>query len=297
MQGAIPIDEYESITWYADNSELNGIKGAEIPDIHLFGGIIVDQSAEFLLRTEIEDIKEKYSGHRRAPIKWNFRDLKRLYKNHHLSDIYELLLESSKEWRLRVFESLSKFDITLIVACIEGYSTKRSTLKSVKNELTRYIFSNALMHLGLYVRETKPRDVRVVLDWPDKGNTTPFDLEYEHAFIQGQTFEHNIPYQCGNLEDLKFSDSVRFANAQCTTMLQVADMVVGATREFIQYCLGKKGIGQGVECLRKVWQKFLGAPNNVIGRGLIISPGNSELMSRMKDCIGTLSGFPSDLST
>ena len=277
-------------TYYADNSELNGIKGAEIPDILLFGGIVVDQSTEPELRASVENIKEKYSGYTRIPIKWNFKDLKRFYKKHQLLDIYEILLKSSKEWRLEIFENLSKFDIILIVACIEGYSTKRNTLKSVKDDLTRYVFSNALMRLGLHVQETRPRDALVILDWPDKGDTKPFDIEYEAAFIYGKTFDDNISYQCGNLEALGFYDSVRFANAQYTTMLQVADMVVGATREVIEYCLRKKGVGQGVKCLQKVWTKFRGAPNNILGRGLIIPSGNSALLNRMKDCIGILAG-------
>ena len=289
MQGAISSDEYKSITWYADNSELNGIKGAEIPDILLFGGIVVYHSAESSLRIEIEDIKEKYSGHRRAPIKWNFKDLKRFYEENQLEGVYQVLLDSSREWRLEIFESLSKFDIKLIIACIEGYSVKRDTLKAIKDNLTQYIFSNALMRLGIYVRETRPDNTLVVLDWPDKGNTKPFDIEYEHAFIHGKTLD-GITYQCGSLQDLGFADSVAFANARHTTMLQIADMIVGASREFIQYCLEKKGIGQGVECLRKVWSKFRGSPNNIVGRGLVIPSGNRDLMDRMKNCIESLSG-------
>ena len=44
--------------WYADNSELNGIKYAEIPDILLFGGVIVGADAEAYLQSEIEKIKK-----------------------------------------------------------------------------------------------------------------------------------------------------------------------------------------------------------------------------------------------
>jgi len=292
LQGTASSDGYKSITWYADNSELNGIRGAEIPDILLFGGIIVDRSAESSLRRKIGDIKEKYSGHRRVPVKWNFKDLKRFYEENQLEGAYQVLLNSSREWRSEIFESLSEFDIKLIVACIEGYSVRRDTLKSVKDNLTQYIFSNALMRLGIYVQETQPHNTLVVLDWPDKGNTKPFDIEYEHAFIHGETLD-GITYLCGSLRDHGFADSVAFANARYTTMLQIADMVVSASREFIQYCLGKKGIGQGVECLRRVRSHFLGSPNNIIGRGLIISSGNNELMNRMKNCIDILSGLTS----
>lgn len=292
MQGTASSGGGKSLTWYADNSELKGIKGAEIPDILLFGGILVDQNAESSLRVEIQDIKEKYSGDRHVPVKWNFKDLKRFYEDNQLQDTYQVLVKSSREWRLEIFEKLSEFDIKLVVACIEGYSVRRDTLKSVKDDLTRYIFSNALMRLGLYAQETKPRNVLVVLDWPDKGNTKPFDVEYESALIYGKTSDGNVIYKSGKLEALGFSDSVTFANDKYTTMLQIADIIVGATRELIEYCLGKKDVGQGIECLRKVWSKFRGSPHNIVGRGLIIPSGNNELMNRIKNCIGILLDSP-----
>lgn len=266
--------------WYADNSELNGIKDADIPDILLFGGVIIEQEAELQLCKHIDEIKAR-CGFPRAPIKWNMKDLKAVYKRYDRTDAYQSLLASSREWRRELFEAIAAVDCTILVACIEGYSSKRAILKERKNDLTRYVFSDALMRYGLHVRDKKPGMAHVVLDWPDKGISEPFDLEYACAFGQGQTSEGNVTYRCGKLSGLSFADSVVFTNMLHCQMLQVADFVVGATREFLECCMGKKEGGQGVDCLRIVRDKFRGAPANIVGWGLIVPTGNQNLRSNV----------------
>lgn len=267
--------------WYADNSELNGIKDAEIPDILLFGGLVISHDAERQLQLDVEKIKKRHAHHR-APVKWNMKDLRDLYKGQDVLPLHEKLTKSSREWRAEIFECLSATDCVLLVACIEGYSSKRSILKERKDELTRFIFTNGLMRYGLHVRDAKPRSAQVVLDWPDKGLSKPFDSEYAAAYRGGSTTDKNVTYRCGKLSNLGFSDSVFFANMHHSTMLQVADLVVGATREFLECCLGKKAGGQGLDCLKLVRGKFRGAPDNIVGRGLIIPSGNSAFLGSVK---------------
>ncbi len=103
--------------WYADNSELNGIREAEIPDILLFGGISVAPHDEAPLRQAIELVKGKY-GHPRAPVKWNFKDLKALYEKQNQTALYEQLKGTSKHWREEIFQAANEFDFTIIVACV-----------------------------------------------------------------------------------------------------------------------------------------------------------------------------------
>jgi hypothetical protein len=105
------------LRWYADNSELNGIREAEIPDILLFGGIAVAPHAEAPLRQAIELVKGKY-GHPRAPVKWNFKDLKALYEKQNQTALYEELKDTSKQWREQIFQAANEFDFTIVVACV-----------------------------------------------------------------------------------------------------------------------------------------------------------------------------------
>ena len=264
-----------SMKWFADNSELNGIKEAEIPDILLFGGIAVPAAVEKTLRDQIEEVKSKHA-HPRAPIKWNMKDLRSLYQKHKREDVYKKLIASSREWRGEIFSILEASEITLILACIESYSASREQIKSNKEQLTRFSFNNGLMRFGLHVQETCPDNAMVILDWPDKGNARPFDTEYSSAFNLGKTKCGSIEYTCGSLNQLNFSDSPVYSNMNHSTLLQAADLVVGATREVIECCLGKKEDGQGVDCVRIVKDKFRGAPNNVVGRGISVSTGNKK---------------------
>lgn len=175
--------------WWADNSELHGIKEAEIPDILMFGGIIANEDAELELCKAVEAIKERYTNHARAPIKWNVRDLKDFYEKQKRDDLYRKLIESVRDWRMEIFQVIARVECTLIVACIECYSKKRDVLKQKKADLVRYIFSNGLMRFGLHVRETAPSYAQVVLDWPDKSDSKPFDEEYACAYSSGESLD------------------------------------------------------------------------------------------------------------
>jgi len=272
------------VKWFADNSELNGIKKAAIPDILLLGGIAVPANIEHELRSQIEDIKAQYA-HRRAPIKWNMRDLKSLYEKQGQAEMQARLQQSSREWRQEIFSALAEFDVTLIVSCIEAYSADRKKIRETKEQLTRHSFSNSLMRFGLHVQEIRPDHAQVVLDWPDRSESKPFDAEYSSAFNRGFTSDGNVQYRCGSLANLRFLDSPTYANMYHSTLLQAADLVVGATREVIECCLGKKESGQGVDCARIVRNKFRGAPHQIFGYGVSVSSGNQNFSSSVKESL------------
>lgn len=273
--------------WFADNSELNGIKEADIPDILMFGGIAVPTDIEHELQSRIENIKGCYA-HPRAPIKWNMRDLKSLYERQGQAEIQVHLQDASREWRQEIFAALAEYEVTLIVACIECYSADREKIKATKEQLIRYSFNNGLMRLGLHVQNSHPDHAQVILDWPDRNDSKPFDMEYSSAFSKGVTAESSIPYKCGALSSLRFLDSPTYANMYHSTLLQVADLVVGATREVIECCLGKKESGQGVDCTRIVRDKFRGAPDQIFGYGISVSSGNRNFSNSVRNSLSEL---------
>lgn len=269
--------------WYADNGELHGIKGAEIQDILLFGGIIVRDDADRSLRDAIEQVKGQYA-HRRAPVKWNVKDLKKIYRqDSHLADLYRPVLESAREWRRQIFQKLVDHEVTILLACIEAYSPKRAVIRTRKDDLAGYVFSNGLMRFGQHVSETKPVSAEVLLDWPDKGQSKIFDREYSYAYTRGTTRNGQVVYDCGPLSNLPFADSPRYLNMHHSTLLQAADLVVGATREVVECCLRKKEGGQGVDCARIVRHLYRGAPANVVSHGLSISTGNAVLRQAVSE--------------
>lgn len=273
--------------WFADNSELNGIKEAEIPDILMFGGIAVPAGVEHELRGTVEAIKGKYA-HPRAPLKWNMRDLKALYRKQGQEAMQKALQESSRDWRQEIFSAIAQFDITVIISCIEAYSSDRQKIKSSKADLTGHSFSNGLMRFGLHVKDRQPDHAQVVLDWPDRSESKPFDSEYSSAFNRGVTADGKVSYRCGPLADLRFLDSATYANMHHSTLLQTADLVVGAVREVVECCLDKKESGQGVDCARLVRDRVRGAPDRIFGYGLSVSSGNRGFSDAVKNGISDL---------
>ena len=141
------------------------------------------------------------------------------------------------------------------------------------------------MRFGLHVQELRPKKAEVILDWPDKGISKPFDLEFASAYNKGSTCSKSATYKCGQLKKLGFSDHLLYSNMNHSTLLQLSDLVVGATREFIIYTLDQKGNSFGIECLKRIKHRFRGYPKYIYGRGINVSSGNPILVRKLKDSI------------
>lgn len=277
-----------NIRWYADNSYIHGIWGAEIEDILMFGGIALDNGAKQAISAIMENVKKPYKQEADFPIKWNIRDLKEYYEKEGLAKLHQILLAESKEWRSQVFGAAAEIEFTIIIAVIKAYSQKRETIIETKERLTRYVFSNALMRVGHHAKEINADAVEVFLDWPE-GNQPRniFDEEYQSALIYGVTCEKQN-YHCGVLKELGFSDSVLFTSMKANSVLQFCDLIVGATKELVNLALGKEKDTFGFECMRELNMKFRGAPGSVVGRGLIIAPTTGELIEKVRQFIPKL---------
>jgi len=276
----------KAMRWFADNSELIGARGTEIPDMLFFGGIIVSPDMETELNKRIKAIKSKY-GPIRAPIKWNFKDLKLHYEKLDKAELYSKLLASSKEWRTEIFESVKDIEFTIVIAFVQSHSIKTTTIRGVKPDLTRYVFSNGLMRVALHAKETKSDECEIVLDWPDKSDPKPFNEEYESAYNSGCTSEGNVPYHSGPLKLLGFRDSVLFTPMLRCAPLQFADLVLGACREFIECSIGKKETGFGADLTKIIARRYRGYKGNIYGRGISVASGDSAFKAKVKTYINT----------
>jgi len=152
------------IRWYADNSYIHGIWGAEIEDILVFGGIALDREVENEISRIMDNVKGSYDIENDFPVKWNMRDLKKYYEKQGLSDLYKVLLEDSKVWRRQMFREAAGVDFTIIVALIKSYSTRRRVIKRNRERLTRYVFSDALMRVGHHVKDINGSSAELILD-------------------------------------------------------------------------------------------------------------------------------------
>lgn len=255
--------------WYADDSDIKTIKDMNIPNMVLIGGIVVNAENERALREAVEGAKRKF-GDKRWPVKWNFKDLKGKYEEQNKVEHYERMLEQMPDIRRAIFDAASNIQFIIIVSAVIGYSSDKKILIELKNDLCRYVFSNGLMRFSQHVKECRPNRAEVVLDWPDKNFSKPFDSEYAVAYSYGKS-KDGISYISGSLDSLLFNDSISYTRMSHSTLMQFSDMVLAATREFIQHALDESKSGHGIKLLNTLASKFRGFPNDVMGRGIIVN--------------------------
>jgi len=260
------------LKWYADNSEMSTEKGK--PNVLVFGGVIVDNKSEKQIESLLREIKTKYTCPT-LPIKWNFKDLKDVYAEWNRQEDYELLKQKSYEWRTQIFERSLDIDYKVVLACTERYPSK-IPLKQIKEQLTGITFTQALMRIGLFARDLPFRDnFEIILDWPDSSNPKPFNREYFRAYNLGQS-SSGVTFHSGPLMNLGFNDSLYFAKSTHSGVLQFADLVIGAAKDFILKTIQETDNSLGYDLTTKILSKYHGYPGRIIDYGMNFAPKNSN---------------------
>ncbi len=265
--------------WYGDNSELSGIWRAEMPDILLFGGIAISDSEGEKLHQRIAKIKEAYTKFGAFPIKWNFKDVKSWFDKHKHPEAFEPIQRDSKKWRIAIVDAAADINLRIVISIVKHHSAQKKVIKSTRNAVAHFAFSNALMRVGLLAAELRPESWEVVLDWPDAGDCSPYTEEYRTALWQGKCHHTpDVPYHCGPLSNLGFRENLLFTQMEDCPLMQFSDLVIGAVREFVDFALGKKAENAlGVRITQRLVSKFRGFPGRIIGRGISVAPTDGLL--------------------
>jgi len=276
------------IEFVCDNTELTAIWGAEAPDIVVTGGFAIDSLAMLSLVNEVRAIKTDLLGHPSVPVKWNMRDLRKALSLHGLSDLETALIERSDEIRKRLLEAVRRAGATIFISILLAYSNRRQVLGSCREDLVSYAFGNVLMRLGLFVSERcQGNEVQIILDWPDGANRTPFVNEYLTGWQHGRSGSgaNSVPYTCGALSRLRFHSGPLFGVTDIDERLQLADMIVGASRAFVNYCMSKLDERDfGVLQFRAIAAHlFDDAVGHVFGKGITVAPVNSDFSKLILD--------------
>ena len=276
------------IRWYADNSELNSIYYSQIPDILLFGGIVIREEDEQELRSKLNKLKSKISPDFHFPIKWNFKDLKTHFDTNNQKQLYSEINARSKEIREDIFTLTSSSEVKIITCCLLSHAVKRESMKLIKDKLAGCVFANGLQRFGIYISTLRTNaNIEVLLDWPDKSQPKPYNDEYESAYHHGRTV-YKQSYKCGKLSDLGFYEGLRFSKMTSCPFLQISDLIVGATRNLVDVAMGKNNDTFGFDMLKIVKDNFYGAPDNIVGRGICVSPTDHEISDKIKEIVNRL---------
>jgi len=269
--------------WYADDTSLKKNHTDSKRPVFLFGGILISREDEIELSNIMKSVKKAYTGPD-MPLKYNLKDLKDVYDRFEKQKEYEKLLEESNIWRKRIIQESLNFDYKIFISCIENFQADKKEQKTIKQDLSSYLFSNALMRVGLYVDDNELEYTQVILDWPEGNFSKPFDKEYFYAYNKGKNSDGQA-YYCRPLSKIGFDQTLYFARCNHSNLLQLTDIILGATRDWIETELQEREYSIGKELSKLFLPKFYGYPSNILGRGINISANNSTLKNQLKKII------------
>jgi len=274
-----------------DPSELTAFFGneapAKVPDVFVVAGYSVRSEQLLRLTRDAEKIKKEILGHANAPIKWNVDDLKRALKQHELSELLPTIKANRNPIRAALLKSLCDSEATVFLSAILAYSNRRQVLGESKNDLVRYSFGNFLMRVGLFCKEKRTTEVQLIVDWPDKSDRSLFVHEFYSGWKSGRsgTGTDSVNYHCGALSSLGFQAGLLFGVTDVDVRLQLADLVVGTCRSFINYCMGRCAQNDfGVQQFKAIAPHLdRDSQRRVFGRGIAVSPTNSDFSKKIAD--------------
>lgn len=191
------------------------------------------------------------------------------------------MLKKSREWRLEIFQLINSIDYKIIVSCIESYSEQTDVANKLKNDLNTYCFENVLMRAGLEAKELSGK-WQCVLDWPPDNDSKPFDRGYYQLFHSGKG-PSSTRATCGPLEPLGFSHSLHFTKANHSPMMQLTDLILGATRDHIECKIQGRESSVGTEAVDIFYNHFRNKDGVVPKYGVVVSTGNTRLAGQIKE--------------
>jgi hypothetical protein len=275
-----------------DASELIAVFGAEAPDTFVVAGYSVPSEKLRSLIQGAERIKKDVLGYANAPIKWNVQDIERALTLHGLSNLLPTIKEKRNELREALLELLCRSAATLFLSVILAHSNKKQVLGESKDDLVRYSFGNFLMRVGLFCKEKRPAEVQLIVDWPDGSKRSPFVQEFYCGWKDGKsgTGAESIEYHSGPLSSLGFRAGPLFGVTDVDVRLQLADLVVGTCRSFVNYCMDPTRKDDfGVQQF-KVIAPYLDRADGwrCFGRGITVAPANSHFSKTIFDGFNAL---------
>jgi hypothetical protein len=253
-------------TFYADDSYLKWKQSNIIEDTLIFGGILISSEEEKKIIKNIAGIKSRYKI-QGLPLKWNIKDCEKEYKDAGQYESFEWLRKESCYWRKEIIQLSLSVKYTIIICGGINHSNDKKRIVDFRSTITRYVFANLLQRLGMQVKQSNYDYVNVNLDWPTGNQHHPFTEEYKYAFNSGFS-KDNQKYYCGSLLNLNFKDTVTFSLCKESAMLQFTDLIVGATKDYLDTVIKGREYSFGYECANLFLHRFRGYPNNILSYGL-----------------------------
>lgn len=223
--------------YYADETEhAKGIKflGFHSHDkIFVFGGFSIPYENIIQLKNSIAKVKEAYGIPIHLPIKWNFKDnsMQKVYLDNLGKDRYDEVIKNSEAIREQVLQIISQdeLDIQIIVCC-----TYKDLVTKGSRDFFLECFANYLQRVGLDLQYGVANDVQVVIDTPAENRQSEMFNMFSQAYYNGVDDRGN-KYFSGPLKKYDIYPTLLAGSDLNSDELQIADMLVGATKDFLNW--------------------------------------------------------------
>jgi len=259
---------------FVDDTEFPATASGNKPDVFVFGGFFLTADRLGDLLIAISERKARHGLAPEDPVKWNLKDarLRRVYRERGKEDLLKRTIQASDRIRADLAQLAQEFDVTVMACALE-----RLYEHVDQRDCYRWAMENFLQRVGLMLEgrseELAGPSLVLVVDWPQrKSDKGLFDI-YAAGYHHGKAEDSDQLYFSGPLRDLGTLDCLVFGSTFHSAPLQLADIVVGITRDFLLWCY--KGTNE--KRVRKFFP-FIGnlfhrdGSGRIGGRGLHVSP-------------------------
>lgn len=233
---------------YLDDNFLSYDPGDPLEDVFIFGGFVIDSQHLRNLRFDFAVLKTVFGIRPSLPIKYNLRDqrLRQIYEYETEPDTLRQLLEvGSDNLRLESLRMLHKYPTIIFCAATRGYRDVQANRKVYY----QWSFQNVIQRIGMMAANKEmtisesegSASIFIVLDWPPQfiADKSLFKL-YQQAYYYGKGQSKQSTFYCGQLRKLGFYTTPLVSSVYHDPMLQLTDLVVGAVKDFLSFCLTEK---------------------------------------------------------
>lgn len=236
---------FTQLLLFCDDGDFKSLIRRDSSDVYLFAALGVDATRASDLEKAFALLKESCGLPPQGPVKYNMRDTKvvRWYADRQLRNVVDLFREQHvPKFRGRLYELLQQMNCFVLAAGKKAFLGPEK--KPENPTLTKsYAFCNLLQRLGMLAKynlarrdSTHPR-VQMTVDTPSEDfRKEPFDI-YAAAWQRGWCGSAlGQDFICGPLGSIGFSKTLLQASTLNTPLLQIADIMTGAIRDFLNYC-------------------------------------------------------------
>lgn len=224
----------------------------------LYGGIVVDSSKVQNISNAIRALRKEYGVSGKEKIKFNLQ-----------SCPSSITREQHTEIKNRVLEIAQEFEVSVIINCVLHDIARNKE----KHELVAMTSATVFRRFNQFCYESDTPGLVLADRWP-----TPDGF----GFLESCQFE-GIEYNGGEKVDLPWVHGYAQVSDNSTTLMSVADIVLGAFR----YCINERDktiVNSNLmpKIARLMWSKKIDGKNDVTYRGLNVSPRDIQV-NKYKD--------------